>query len=153
KTTLMNVISGIIRPEGGSVSVFGAEVVDLPPDIRASFGLSRSFQDAGLFAGLTVTETIEVAIAQRHKVGVISAMVAAPWVRSSERRVRRQAEDVVVRFGLEAWADTRTADLSTGTRRVCELAMQVAAQPRIVLLDEPTAGAAQRAAEPFGPLV
>jgi ABC-type branched-subunit amino acid transport system ATPase component/ABC-type branched-subunit amino acid transport system permease subunit len=153
KTTLMNVISGVSRPEKGSVSVFGAEVVDLPPDIRASFGVSRSFQDANLFAGLTVTETIEVAIAQRHKVGVVSAMVGAPWVRSSERRVRRQAEDIVVRFGLEAWADARTADLSTGTRRVCELATQVAAKPRIVLLDEPTAGVAQREAEAFGPLL
>jgi ABC-type branched-subunit amino acid transport system ATPase component/ABC-type branched-subunit amino acid transport system permease subunit len=153
KTTLMNVISGVIRPIEGSVSLFGAEVVDLPPDIRAAFGLSRSFQDASLFAGLTVVETLEVVIGERHKVGVASAMVGAPWVRASERRVRREAEEITDRFGLGAWADARTSELSTGTRRVCELAAQVAARPRVVLLDEPTAGVAQREAEAFGPLL
>jgi ABC-type branched-subunit amino acid transport system ATPase component len=153
KTTLMNVISGVIRPVEGSVSLFGAEVVDLPPDIRAGFGLSRSFQDASLFAGLTVVETLEVAIGQRHKVGVVSAMVGAPWVRTSERRIRSEATEIVSRFGLEPWADTRISELSTGTRRVCELAAQVAARPKVVLLDEPTAGVAQREAEAFGPLL
>ncbi|TMK83864.1 MAG: ATP-binding cassette domain-containing protein, partial [Actinobacteria bacterium] len=111
KTTLMNVISGVIRSDRGSVSLFGAEVVDLPADIRAAYGLSRSFQDATLFAGLTVVETLEVAIGQRHKVGVVSAMVSAPWVRASERRIRHEAEEIAARFGLEAWADTRTAEL------------------------------------------
>ena len=153
KTTLMNVISGVIPPVEGSVSLFGAEVADLPPDIRAAFGLSRSFQDASLFAGLTVVETLEVAIGQRHKVGVVSAMVGAPWVRASERRIRREATEIAERFGLGPWADARTSQLSTGTRRVCDLAAQVAARPRVVLLDEPTAGVAQREAEAFGPML
>jgi ABC-type branched-subunit amino acid transport system ATPase component/ABC-type branched-subunit amino acid transport system permease subunit len=153
KTTLMNVISGFIRPVEGSVSLFGAEVVDLPPDIRAAFGLSRSFQDATLFAGLTVVETLEVVIGQRHKVGVVSAMVGAPWVRASERHVRGEATEIASRFGLGPWADARTSELSTGTRRVCELAAQVAARPKVVVLDEPTAGVAQREAEAFGPLL
>jgi ABC-type branched-subunit amino acid transport system ATPase component len=153
KTTLMNVISGVIRPQSGSVCLFGDDVVDLPPDIRAAFGLSRSFQDATLFAGLTVTETLQVVIAQRHKVGIVSAMVAAPWVRSSERRTRREADGIVGRFGLRPWGDIRISELSTGTRRVCELAAQVAAQPKVLLLDEPTAGVAQREAEAFGPLL
>lgn len=153
KTTLMNVISGIVRPEAGSVRVFGHEVIDLAPDFRAAFGLGRSFQDATLFSGLTVVETVQVAIARRHKVGVVSAMLAAPWVRSSERRLRREAEQIVERFGLGAWANARTAELSTGTRRICELAAQVASQPKLILLDEPTAGVAQREAEAFGPLL
>jgi ABC-type branched-subunit amino acid transport system ATPase component len=153
KTTLMNVISGVTRPERGSVRVFGSEVIDLPPDFRAAYGLSRSFQDASLFGGLTVTETIQVALAHRNKVGVISAMVSAPWVRHNERRTRRVAEEIVDRFGLGAWADTRTSELSTGTRRICDLAAQVAAQPKVLLLDEPTAGVAQREAEAFGPLL
>jgi len=153
KTTLMNVISGVIRPARGSVCLFGSEVIDLPSDIRAAYGLSRSFQDANLFAGLTVIETLEVAIGQRHKVGVVSAMLAAPWVRASERRIRTEAEEIAARFGLEPWADARTSELSTGTRRICELASQVAARPKVVLLDEPTAGVAQREAEAFGPLL
>jgi ABC-type branched-subunit amino acid transport system ATPase component/ABC-type branched-subunit amino acid transport system permease subunit len=153
KTTLMNVISGVLRPDTGSVKVFGNEVVDLAPDFRAAFGLARSFQDASLFAGLTVRETIQVALAQRHKIGILSAMVAAPWVRTSERRTRRAADDVIARFGLTQWADARTSELSTGTRRICDLAAQVAAEPKLILLDEPTAGVAQREAEAFGPLL
>jgi len=150
---LMNVISGVLRPDRGSIQVFGTEVVDLPPDFRAAYGMSRSFQDATLFAGLTVRETIQIAIAQRHKVGVVSAMVAAPWVRRSERRTGREADEIIDRFGLRSWADARTADLSTGTRRICDLAAQVASKPKVLLLDEPTAGVAQREAEAFGPLV
>src|SRR5436309_9367348 len=80
-------------------------------------------------------------------------MLAAPWVRASESRIRGEAEEIATRFGLEAWADARMLELSTGTRRVCELAAQVAAQPKVVLLDEPTAGVAQREAEAFGPLL
>jgi ABC-type branched-subunit amino acid transport system ATPase component len=153
KTTLMNVISGVIRADRGSVQLFGNEVIDLAPDLRAPFGLARSFQDASLFAGLTVRETIQVALAQRHKIGILSAMIAAPWVRGTERRMRRAADDIIARFGLPAWADARTSELSTGTRRICDLAAQVAAEPQLILLDEPTAGVAQREAEAFGPLL
>ena len=153
KTTLMNVISGVLQPDRGSVTVFGNEVVDLAPDFRAAFGVARSFQDASLFAGLTVRETIQVALAQRHKVGILSAMVSAPWVRGTERRTRLAADDIIARFGLVQWADARTSELSTGTRRICDLAAQVATEPKLILLDEPTAGVAQREAEAFGPLL
>jgi ABC-type branched-subunit amino acid transport system ATPase component/ABC-type branched-subunit amino acid transport system permease subunit len=153
KTTLMNVISGLISPSSGSVQLFGQEVVDLPADLRSAFGLSRSFQDASLFSGLTVTETVQLPITQRHKVGMVSAMFAMPWVRSSEQRTRQEALAIVDRFGLSNWADARTSDLSTGTRRICDLAAQVAAKPWLLLLDEPTAGVAQREAEAFGPLL
>jgi ABC-type branched-subunit amino acid transport system ATPase component/ABC-type branched-subunit amino acid transport system permease subunit len=153
KTTLMNVISGVITPQQGSVRVFGQEVVDLAPDFRAAYGVARSFQDATLFAGLTVTETVQLALSRRSKVGFLSAMVAAPWARASERRTRREALDVVARFGLSPWAESRTAELSTGTRRICDLAAQVASRPKLLLLDEPTAGVAQREAEAFGPLL
>jgi ABC-type branched-subunit amino acid transport system ATPase component len=80
-------------------------------------------------------------------------MLCAPWVRHNERRTRRTADEIVDRFGLTAWADTRTSELSTGTRRICDLAAQVAAGPKVLLLDEPTAGVAQREAEAFGPLL
>jgi len=153
KTTLMNVVSGVLRPDSGSVKVFGREVIDLPPDFRAAFGLARSFQDASLFAGLTVRETVQVARIHGHKVGMVSAMFAAPWVRMNERRARREADEILARFGLTPWADARASELSTGTRRICDLAAQVATEPKLILLDEPTAGVAQREAEAFGPLV
>ena len=153
KTTLMNVISGVLQPDRGSVKVFGQEVADLAPDFRAAYGVSRSFQDATLFPGLTVTETIEVALGRRNRVGTVSAMLAAPWVRTTERHVAREARQIAERFGLAPWADVQTSQLSTGTRRICDLAAQVASRPKLLLLDEPTAGVAQREAEAFGPLV
>jgi ABC-type branched-subunit amino acid transport system ATPase component len=153
KTTLMNVISGLLPPDRGSVKILGEEVADLAPDFRAAYGVARSFQDANLFPGLTVTETIQVALGQRNRVGMLSAMVAAPWVRTTERQLLREARRIVERFGLGPWADVQTSQLSTGTRRICDLAAQVAARPILLLLDEPTAGVAQREAEAFGPLL
>ena len=153
KTTLMNVISGVLRADRGSVRVRGLEVADLPADFRTPYGLARTFQDARLFSGLTVTETVQVAMSYRHKVGMFSGLTASPWARATESVSRIRAQAIVERFGLSPWADTLTAELSTGTRRICDLAAQVAARPQVLLLDEPTAGVAQREAEAFGPLL
>jgi ABC-type branched-subunit amino acid transport system ATPase component/branched-subunit amino acid ABC-type transport system permease component len=153
KTTLMNIISGVLRPNQGSVEVFGHEVARRSPENRARYGLARSFQDASLFAGLTVTETVQVATSGRVKTHLLPAMVGAPWVRSAERSSRQRALEIVEVFGLGPWADTLTSELSTGMRRICDLAAQVATEPRLLLLDEPTAGVAQREAEAFAPLV
>jgi ABC-type branched-subunit amino acid transport system ATPase component/ABC-type branched-subunit amino acid transport system permease subunit len=153
KTTLMNAISGVIRPDRGSVRLFGHEVGGRSPNARARYGLSRSFQDASLFAGLTVTETIQVAMVQRERTLLLPAMVGAPWTRAAERRSRQRASEIVAMFGLSPWVDALTSELSTGMRRICDLAAQVASEPRLLLLDEPTAGVAQREAESFAPLV
>jgi ABC-type branched-subunit amino acid transport system ATPase component/branched-subunit amino acid ABC-type transport system permease component len=153
KSTLINVVSGVLRANRGSVRIFGKEVADLPADLRTAFGVARSFQDAGLFAGLTVAETLQVALARRYRTGVVSAMTGAPWVQVSELRSRRHAEELAARFGLEPWLDSLTSELSTGTRRICDLAAQVAAAPKLLLLDEPTGGVAQREAEAFGPIL
>jgi ABC-type branched-subunit amino acid transport system ATPase component len=153
KSTLMNVVSGTFRPEHGSVRAFGTELVGLGPEYRSGFGVGRSFQDAQLFAGLTVTQAIQVAVDRRHRVGVVSSMLRAPWARAAERESRHEARELVERLGLTDYADTRVGELSTGTRRVCDLAAQTAARPQVLLLDEPTAGVAQREAEAFGPLL
>ena len=153
KTTLLNAISGSIRPQSGSIRVYGEEVADLPAEFRSGFGLARSFQHARLFPGLTVTETIQAALAGTNRVGVIAAAVGAPWAREVERRTAAEARALVARFNLTPWADTLTAELSTGTRRICDLATQVATAPKVLLLDEPTGGVAQRECEVFGPLL
>jgi ABC-type branched-subunit amino acid transport system ATPase component/branched-subunit amino acid ABC-type transport system permease component len=153
KTTLMNTVSGLVRPDSGSVRLFGHEMARRPPDVRARYGLARSFQDASLFAGLTVTQTVQVAMARKMGTKLFPAMVGAPWVRTAERTNRLRASQIVEAFGLEPWADALTGELSTGMRRICDLAAQVATEPQLLLLDEPTAGVAQREAEAFGPLV
>jgi ABC-type branched-subunit amino acid transport system ATPase component/ABC-type branched-subunit amino acid transport system permease subunit len=153
KTTLINVISGVLRADAGSLRVFGQEVADLPADFRAALGVARSFQDARLFPGLTVVETIQVALAYGHKVGTMGALVGAPWVRAEEFRSRTEAERIAERFGLGPFKESLTQELSTGSRRICDLAAQVATRPKLLLLDEPTGGVAQREAEVFGPLL
>ena len=70
-----------------------------PPDLRAAYGTARSFQDATLFPGLTVTEAIQVALGRGHKIGVVPAMLGAPWVRSRERTSHRQANEILARTG------------------------------------------------------
>jgi ABC-type branched-subunit amino acid transport system ATPase component len=102
---------------------------------------------------LTVTETIQVAMAKRYRSSLLASSIGAPWVRQAEAQNTRSAQEVIDRLGLTDWSGVLTGELSTGTRRICDLAAQVAAQPRVLLLDEPTAGVAQREAEAFGPVL
>lgn len=153
KTTLLNAVSGVITPDHGSVKILGREVGDLPPELRAYFGLGRTFQNARLFPGLTVLETIQVGLSHRGRVGFVAALARSPWARGVDRRTVAEANAIVERFGLGPWASSLVSDLSTGTRRILDLAMQMAARRSVLLLDEPTAGVAQREAEAFGPLL
>jgi ABC-type branched-subunit amino acid transport system ATPase component len=153
KSTLINVVSGVLRPDAGRVLLAGRDVTDAPPEMRAALGLGRTFQAAQLFPGLTVRETLQSVIGATSKVGMLSAMVRAPWAVRAQRQIAADADAVVARMGLEDYADTLAGELSTGTRRICALASQVAARPRVILLDEPTAGVAQRETEAFGPLL
>jgi ABC-type branched-subunit amino acid transport system ATPase component/ABC-type branched-subunit amino acid transport system permease subunit len=153
KTTLLNTISGALRADKGTISVFGERVEDLPAEFRAGFGVARSFQNARLFPGLTVAETVQVALSGKQRVGFVSSAVGAPWARALNTRTRREAMEMLERLGLTQWADSLTSDLSTGTRRICDLAAQMATRPKLLLLDEPTAGVAQRECEMFPPLL
>jgi ABC-type branched-subunit amino acid transport system ATPase component len=153
KTTLMNVISGAVRVDTGSIRIGDREVARLSPEGRASCGLGRSFQDAALFRGLTVRETVQIALARQHRVGMVAAGLATPWAHYTERKTQNRADEVMARLGLSPWADSLVSELSTGTRRICDLAAQMAAEPSVLLLDEPTAGVAQRESEAFGPLL
>jgi ABC-type branched-subunit amino acid transport system ATPase component/ABC-type branched-subunit amino acid transport system permease subunit len=152
KSTLISAVSGHLRARG-QVQLFGVDVSDLAPDMRWARGLGRSFQDARLFPGLTVSDVIQVALRSSYRYGFIAAMLRFPWAQSAQRHLETRSEEIVDRFGLRPWADTLVSDLSTGTRRICDLAAQVAAKPRLLLLDEPTAGVAQRETEVFPPLL
>ncbi|MHB8661639.1 MAG: ABC transporter permease subunit [Acidimicrobiales bacterium] len=152
KTSLINAVSGSLAARG-RVQLFGVDVSGLPPDMRWTHGLGRSFQDARLFPGLTVRHVIQVALRSDDRYGFAAAILRVPWARRAQRNIEREADEIVDRFGLRPWADSHVSDLSTGTRRICDLAAQVAARPRVLLLDEPTAGVAQRETELFPPLL
>ncbi|MFT5223544.1 MAG: ABC-type branched-subunit amino acid transport system ATPase component [Glaciecola sp.] len=113
----------------------------------------RSFQDARLYPGLTVAETIMVAVERRSPAGLVASMLRTRRARSAEAQKREWAGEIISTLGIEPYRDARIGQLSTGTRRVADLAAVIAQQPRIVLLDEPTAGLAQRETEAFGPML
>ena len=153
KTTLLDAVSGQLRPTGGSVHLDGTDLIDYLPEDRAALGLVRSFQDCRLFPELTVEDALMVTEDARRPAGVLASTLRLPSVRRLEEAKRARVEASVATFGLGAYRHTRVDQLSTGTRRVVDLAAIVAARPRLLLLDEPTAGIAQREAEALTPLL
>jgi ABC-type branched-subunit amino acid transport system ATPase component/MFS family permease len=154
KTTIFDLISGYQLPDGGTVRFEGVDITNLSPEERAVRGLVRRFQDARLFPSLTVFETLLVALEQ--KIEVRSSLLhafALPQARASERRVRVRAERLLELFELGAYRDKFVKELSTGLRRIVDLACVLAAEPTVLLLDEPSSGIAQAEAESLGPLL
>ena len=150
KSTLMNAIGGFV-PADGRIEVLGRDVTDLPAYRRHRLGLGRTFQAARLYDDLTVRETVMVALEARDRSRVVPSMLHVPPSPRAERRKRAEADDILASLGLGDTADQPAAALSTGTRRLVELAGQLALGARVVLLDEPTAGLSQHETEAFGP--
>jgi ABC-type branched-subunit amino acid transport system ATPase component len=153
KTTMLDVISGLVTPRAGSVRLDGESLVEYLPEERSGLGLVRSFQDCRLFPELSVEDVLMLTLDARRPVSVVSSTLQMPWARRSERVKRTEVDQVVASFGIDRFRRHRIAELSTGTRRVVDLASVVLARPRLLLLDEPTAGIAQREAEAFIPLL
>jgi ABC-type branched-subunit amino acid transport system ATPase component/ABC-type branched-subunit amino acid transport system permease subunit len=154
KTTLFDAICGFLTPEHGRVLLGGADVTDLAPADRAFLGLGRSFQEARLYPALTVTETVAVAL-ERHLSSrdLIAAALRLPASTLSEAAVAVRVNELLEQLGLGKYAESQIGALSTGTRRIVELACVLAQDPAVVLLDEPTAGVAQKETEALGPLL
>ncbi|MHB8430883.1 MAG: ABC transporter ATP-binding protein [Acidimicrobiales bacterium] len=153
KTTMLDLISGIVALRSGSVLLDGDSLVEYLPEQRSGLGLVRSFQDCRLFPELQVEEVLLLTQDARRPVGLLSSTLQLPWARRSEREKRSEVDRIIEAFGIGRFRQLRIAELSTGTRRVVDLAAIVLAQPRLLLLDEPTAGIAQREAEAFVPLL
>jgi ABC-type branched-subunit amino acid transport system ATPase component len=115
--------------------------------------MGRIFQDARLFGDLTVREAVMVALEARERSELLPSLLALPPSGRAERAKRAPADEVIAFLGLGRYADLPIASLSTGSRRIVELACLLAQEARLLLLDEPTAGVAQREAEAFGPLI
>ena len=153
KTTVLDAVSGLVAPSAGRVRIDGVNLADYLPEERIEVGIVRSFQDCQLFPELSVENTLLLCEDARREVGVVSSTLQMPWARRAEREKMRAVDGVIEAFGLGRFRNHRTSELSTGTRRVVDLASIVLADPRLLLLDEPTAGIAQREAEAFIPLL
>ena len=154
KTTLFDVLSGYAPPQAGSVRLAGRDLAGMGPDARSRLGLGRSFQNARLFGSLSVRECIAVAL-EKHLTSR-SAIMAAAWLpplRASERRAAARVDDLIEILNLQPYAGKFVQELSTGTRRMVDVACVMAADPNVLLLDEPSSGLAQAEVEVLGPLI
>jgi ABC-type branched-subunit amino acid transport system ATPase component/ABC-type branched-subunit amino acid transport system permease subunit len=152
KTTVLNAIGGFV-PATGQVHLGDVDLTRMRPEHRARHGLGRTFQSAQLFPSLTVHETVMVGLESRRRSYLLPTALALPPAVRAERRNRADADGIVDLLGLGPYADHTIEELSTGTRRIVELAGLFALDARLLCLDEPTAGVAQRETEAFAPLI
>lgn len=154
KTTFFDVVTGFTPEDGGRVILDGHDITGLAPFKRARRGLGRSFQDARLFPSLTVAEAMAVALEQEIEVrSAVAAMLYLPNVHDAEEKVRLRVDELIELLGLGAFRHKFLRELSTGSRRIVDLACVVAHSPRVVLLDEPSSGIAQRETEALAPVL
>ncbi|HEU5033464.1 MAG TPA: ATP-binding cassette domain-containing protein [Mycobacteriales bacterium] len=154
KTTIFDIISGHLPTQRGRILLGGRDISGWAPERRAAAGLGRSFQDARIFPSLTVAENIALGL-ERH-IAVrdhVSALFGTPAMRESELDVAFTVGDLIELMGLGAFRDKFVAELSTGSRRIVDLAMSIAHDPTVLLLDEPSSGIAQKETEALGPLL
>jgi ABC-type branched-subunit amino acid transport system ATPase component len=154
KTTLFDCISGFLPIDAGTVELRGRDVTEWAPHERARAGLGRSFQEALLYPSLTTWETIAIAF-ERHVASreMVAAALHLPASYESESDLATRVEALIELMGLGAFRDKLLGELSSGSRRIVELACSLAQDPAVVLLDEPSAGVAQRETEALGPLL
>jgi branched-chain amino acid transport system ATP-binding protein len=140
KTTLFNLISGVLPPTAGRIVFEGADVTALPPHERAARGLVRTFQLVKLFADLTAAENVAVGSHLKSRGGLFSALARTPAMRRMEAEIAEKSRALLDLVGLASIADARASTLSYGRQRLLEVARALAAEPRLLLLDEPAAG-------------
>jgi ABC-type branched-subunit amino acid transport system ATPase component len=135
KSTLVGLISGTIRPNAGSVRLFGEEVTDAGPARRTKLGLVRTFQITSLFAKLSVLENLYLAVSEQRGE---SLTMWRPAAKRGETLAR--AEALLAQFRLTEFANRSVSELAYGQQRLVEIALALALQPKVLLLDEPAAG-------------
>ncbi|GGH12709.1 ABC transporter ATP-binding protein [Alsobacter metallidurans] len=140
KTTLFNSIAGSLKPTSGKVVFDGQPITGLPQAAIASRGLIRTYQLVQLFKDLTVAENVEIGFHRVTRGGVGSALLRPRWFREQEESIARKARELLAFVGLGDQADMIADKLPYGRQRLLEVARALAAEPRLILLDEPAAG-------------
>jgi branched-chain amino acid transport system ATP-binding protein len=141
KTTLFNMLTGLYKPTTGRI-VFDGEVVSRSrPDKITKLGVARTFQNIRLFGAMTATENVMIGRHSRMKSGLGGSIFRPPWVRKEEREVEDRARELLEYVGISRGsADRMSVELSYGDQRRVEIARALASEPKLLLLDEPTAG-------------
>lgn len=140
KSTFLSILSGFLRPDSGTVSLGDRDVSRLGPSRTARLGLVRTFQEAAPIAGLTALDNVRVGMHTRFRGGPFAAILHLPSSRREESTLRQQAQSLLAEVGLSELQNVDAARLTFGQLRFLEIARALAASPRLLLLDEPTAG-------------
>ena len=150
KTVLLDLLSGFTTPDHGHVVFAGRSVDHLPPERRARLGLVRSFQEPRLYPTMTVLEAVAVSLERDAPSRLVPALLG--W-RAPERRRETRARELVDLVGLGAYRRHLVSELSTGTRRLVEIACLIGLRPQLLLLDEPSLGLNENEIAPLGDLL
>jgi len=153
KTTLFNVVTGLVRPDGGRMIFDGGSLVGLRPNAIVARGIARTFQSIRLFQNMTVLENVLVGEHCRLAASVPGAVLRPPSVIAEEGRARVRARELLAFVGLGGQEDELARNLPYGDQRRLEIARALATEPRLLLLDEPSAGMNPREAETLTELI
>ena len=140
KSTVVDLVSGFGKPDSGSVRLAGQELVGKRPDVISRLGLIRTFQTPREWRGLTVMDNVLLARRQFGRESLWRCLTRARRLRRAEEPDRAQARAILDRFGLTDLTNSRAGTLSGGQKRLLEFARIAAAQPRLIILDEPMGG-------------
>jgi branched-chain amino acid transport system ATP-binding protein len=140
KTTLLNVLCGFVQPQSGTITFDGTQLSRLRPHKLARLGIARTLQGSTLFNGMTVIENVMLGAASRKRTNFWSAFFAAPWADREDRALRDRAMVALDRLGMADSANDHPAALAHGPRKRVSVARALAAEPRLLLLDEPASG-------------
>jgi branched-chain amino acid transport system ATP-binding protein len=141
KTTLFDMLTGLYRPTEGRILLGSRDITRSRPDVITGHGVARTFQNIRLFGAMTAVENVMIGHHARMRAGVFGSIFRPPRVRREERATQERARELLAYVGLPtAVFDRIAAQLSYGDQRRVELARALAAEPRVLLLDEPTAG-------------
>ena len=140
KTTFFNMLTGLYKPTDGVITFDGVDVTDKPPHAITKLGVGRTFQNIRLFPQMTALENVLVGMHSRLKGGIVGSVLRTPRVRREEREAEERARELLRFSGLRGVDDELAESLAYGDQRRLEVARALATEPKLLLLDEPTAG-------------
>jgi branched-chain amino acid transport system ATP-binding protein len=140
KTTFFNMLTGVYKPTGGLIVFDGEDVTGMPPHAITERGVGRTFQNIRLFQNMTSLENVLVGMHSRLRGGIFGSILRTPRIRREEREARERGRELLAYCGLRNQDDEISRNLSYGDQRRLEVARALATQPKLLLLDEPTAG-------------
>jgi branched-chain amino acid transport system ATP-binding protein len=141
KTTFFNMLTGLYKPSSGKIRFAGRDITGGRPDKVTAGGIARTFQNIRLFGTMTAVENVAIGQHARTKAGLVGSILRTPGVRREEREIRERSEELLRYVGLRPDVyDQLAINLAYGDQRRVEIARALAAEPKLLLLDEPTAG-------------